>query len=49
MPWRPGLSRSPAIVDVVVAANEVPGLAHIDSTTVGEYAVGPILCRRIFF
>ena len=32
----------PAIVDVVVAADEIPNLPHIDLTTVGHYAVAKI-------
>jgi pyruvate dehydrogenase (quinone) len=32
----------PAIVDVVVAADEMPNLPHVDLTTVGHYAVAKI-------
>jgi len=32
----------PAIVDVVVAADEMPNLPHVDLKTVGHYAVAKI-------
>ena len=32
----------PAIVDAVVAADEVPNLPHVDLDTIGNYAVAKI-------
>jgi pyruvate dehydrogenase (quinone) len=41
-PHEPLKVDGPAIVDVVVAADEIPNLPHIDLTTVGHYAVAKI-------